>query len=137
MIRPTHDADLVNRVVNDPAVRPYLGGDGPLDMSEAVADPNNWFLMGDHGGFALIETSPHVREVHTFILKEGRGKAARSAAAEGIAFAKENGVKALWTRIPPKWPHIGAYAYGMGMRPTGETIDTLGEEYAVYRMEIG
>lgn len=107
---------------------------GDLDLSPLFR-PENLFPFGEHGGFALLWTGPHEREVHTFILPEGRGSWARHAAREGIAIAAEQGTKTLWTRIPPHGPHIKAYAVGMGMRPTGETIETFGEPHEIYAME--
>lgn len=134
----TKDADAVNAVVNDPAVRPYVGPVelGDIDFSALVASEQNMFPFGEHGGFALIWTAPHTREVHTFILPEGRGAWARQAASEGIAMAIERGTEVLWTRIPPDGPHVRAYAVGMGMRPTGEEIDTFGTPWPVYSMRV-
>lgn len=96
----------------------------------------NLFPMGEHGGFALIWTAPFTREVHTFVLKEGRGVWAREAAQAGIEIARQHGTCILWTRIPDDLPNVRAFAKGMGMKPTGETIETFGKAYAVYMMAI-
>jgi hypothetical protein len=70
----------LNRIVNDPAVYPWVCGEhtGPLDMTEAVADPNNVLLMGQHGGILFIQLQPGLYESHTQVLKEGRGEWALS-----------------------------------------------------------
>ncbi len=136
MIERTYDAAFINRVANDPQVRPALGGEGELDLSEVIARPEHWFLMGPHGGFVLSWSAPGVREVHTMILPEGRGKLARQAAAETIEYVREHGCRMLWTKIPPHLPHVAGFASAMGMQPTGETIETFGLPYAIYMMEI-
>lgn len=136
MIERTTDAAFVNAVVNDPSVRPSIGGEGYVDLTNAVARPEHWFLMGPHGGFALTWSAPGVREVHTFILPEGRGKLARQAAAETIEYARSRGTRMLWTKIPPALPHVAGFASAMGMASTGEIIETFGEPYAVMSMEL-
>ena len=132
------DAAWINRVVNDPEVRPYVGPVelGELDMSGLMGQAENLFLMGEHGGFALIWTAPKTLEVHTFILPSGRGEWARQAASEGMELARQSGAERLWTRIPPDLPHVKLYARGMGMKPTGEVIQTFDKPYRIYSMEI-
>ena len=138
MLTRTHDADAVNRLVNHPDVRPGVGHPdmGELDLSVAVAAPENWFLLGEHGGFALTWSSPRTYEVHTFMLRSGRGKWAADARTEGVQYAADRGAKTLWTRIPPQAPHVERFARQGGMQPTGEVIETLGTPYRIFSMEI-
>lgn len=137
MIERTTDIAKVNSVINHPAVRPFVGAPdaGVLDAAPIIDEPN-WWLMGDHGGFALTWTAPGVREVHTMILPEGRGEWAAQARQEGIDYARENGTHMLWTAIPPGAPHVEAFAKRGGMRDTGKTIDQFGKPYKVYSMEL-
>jgi hypothetical protein len=132
------DVDAVNRVVNHPDVRPYVGAPdgGPLDLAPLVERSEHWFLMDDHGGFLLAWSAPGVREVHTFIAPEGRGQWAASRRREMVAYAAANGAKMLWTRIPPKWKHVERFARQGGMRPTDDVIDTLGTPYRIFAMEL-
>lgn len=138
MLHRTHDAAAVNWLVNHPDVRPFVGPAemGELDLSAAVEAPENWFLLGEYGGFALTWSAPRVYEVHTFILKPGRGKWGNAIRAEGIRFAKDRGAKILWTRIPPRSPHVERFARQGGMQPSGEVIKTLGIPYRIFSMEI-
>lgn len=136
IVERSFDAEYVNAVVNAPEVRPFIGPGDYLDLSEAVARPENWFLMGEHGGFALIWSAPGVHEVHTFILREGRGRWARQAASDGVAFAASQGDRMLWTKIPDDQPNVALYARAMGMQDTGVSIETFGKPYAVYKMEL-
>jgi hypothetical protein len=119
-------------------VRPFVGDpdSGELDISPLVEDANHLFPFGEHGGFALCWTAPATREVHTFVLPEGRGEWARDAAQEGIALAAEHGTRTLWTQIEPHMRNVVAFAVGMGMRRTGETLNTLGHPHLVYSMQV-
>jgi hypothetical protein len=132
------DVDAINRVVNAPEVRPFIGaGDaGALDMAGAVAIPENHWLMGEHGGFAMSKSGPRDYEVHTFILKGGRGEWARQAARDAITIMSGIADR-LWTKILPEQGNVVAFATAMGMKPTGAVSETLGEPYGIYEMEIG
>ncbi len=125
-------------MINHPSIRPFVGfaDAGELDASPLIR-PENLFPFGDHGGFALLWTAPFTAEVHTFILPEGRGKWAREAADVGIAMARDNGFALLWTKIPPDAPRVLAFAIGMGMKPTGETIEDDGKLHAIFAMACG
>lgn len=131
------DAAFVNAVVNDPAVRPFVGpGTEPLDLSSLVASPLNLFFMGEYGGIGLFWTSPRVYEVHTFVLKAGRGDWARKCARSVTRHARAAGATSLWTRIAPELTNVIAYAQEMGMVPTGIELETFGTPHLVYEMEV-
>ena len=72
----SHHAHTLNRVVNDPAVFAWVHGDheGPLDLSEAVANPLNILLMGEHGGILFVCLQPGIYDCHTQVLPAGRGQ---------------------------------------------------------------
>lgn len=138
MLERCFNTELVNLAANHPDVRPFLGPAslGELDFEDAVAEDKNWFLMGEHGGFALAWSAPGVYEVHVFILPEGRGKWASKARQATIDFAKQNGAKMLWARIAPSAKFVSYFARRGGMQPTGEMIHTLGTAYDLYAMEV-
>lgn len=132
----SYDAAAINRVINAPEVRPFVGGEGVLDVSVEVDRPENMWLMGEHGGFAMTWSAPRVYEVHTFILAGGRGEWARQAARDAISIMSTVAHR-LWTKILPEQANVIAYATAMGMKPTGMTVETLGKPYGIYEMEIG
>ena len=138
MLDRCFNAKVVNLAANHPCVRPYLGPEslGELDFSDAVADENNWFLMGKYGGFALAWSAPGVYEVHVFVLPEGRGKWASEARRFTIDYALQNGATMLWARISPRAKFVSWFARRGGMQPTGEMIYTLGSAYDVFKMEL-
>ena len=138
MLERTQDVGRINEVVNHPTVRPAVGLPelGEVDMSPLVDAPEHWFLMGKHGGFMLGWSAPEVREIHTFILPEGRGKWAAQARDEMLAYAREHGTKLLWTKIEVNARHVAQFARRGGMQLTEEVIETLGVPYRIYRLEL-
>lgn len=123
------DSNLVNDLANDPAIRPFIGGDitQPLDLTAAVENPLNIVLMGDHGGFLMAWSAPGVFEVHTMIRPEGRGV----WAAEAAALARDSmfdiyGATQLWTRVEEGADNVLAYAERGGMKRWGTAPFDLG-----------
>lgn len=91
MIRRTMDSALLNRVINDPSVRPHVvADDGIVDVTTVVQNPDNYALVTEHGGFILIRHEPGVYEVHSQFLPEGRGKHAVAAMREGFRYMFAN-----------------------------------------------
>ena len=138
MLELSHDVARINKIVNDPAVRPAIGmvDLGDLDLAPLVEKPEHWFLMGDHGGFALTWSAPCVYEWHSFVLPEGRGKWAADARSEVIEYARRHGAKMLWSKIPPDAPHVDRFARQGGMKPTNNVVETFGVPYRVFSMEL-
>lgn len=138
MLTRSFDAERINAVVNHPAVRPHVGAPelGDLDLSDVIERPEHWFLMGDHGGFLLQWSAPHTREVHTFVLPEGRGKWAQEARAAMIRYASDHGTKMLWTKILDEDRHTIRFARQGGMQFTDDVLETFGKPYRIYWMEL-
>tara|TARA_R110000868_G_scaffold18051_2_gene78323 strand:- start:171 stop:605 length:435 start_codon:yes stop_codon:yes gene_type:complete len=138
MLERCFDVKRINEIGNHPDVRPYIGYAelGELDFSDAVGDEKNWFLIGEYGGYILAWSAPNVREVHVFVLPEGRGKWAAQARQFTIDYAIDNQVQMLWARISPRARSVAYYARRGGMQPTGEMIYTLGSAYNLYKMEL-
>ena len=138
MLERSFDTDFINRVINDPAVRPFIGlpDIGYVDAKPAVGQDENWFLMDEHGGFWLAWSAPKVREVHTFILPDGRGAWGANRRKQMLEYAKKNGVRTLWTKIPPGIKHVERFARQGGMKPTGDVLKTFGIDYRIFCMEL-
>lgn len=138
MLERSFDADRVNEIVNHPSVRPFIGhaDGGDLDLAPLVHRDEHWFLIGEHGGFMLGWSAPNTREWHTFILPEGRGAWAAKARAEAVEYARANGTRLLWSKIPPASPHVERFARQGGMKPTDIVLDTFDKLYKVYCMEL-
>lgn len=97
------DASVVNAVLNDPEVRPWIAdvAEGEIDISAQIAKPNVAFLMGDFGGVMLHNFMSGIYEVHTFVSPQGRGAWALGMirAAQHWLFTKTDAFEVL-TRIP-------------------------------------
>lgn len=65
IMRRTFGSEALNRIGNDPDVRPWLGGDGPLDFSSAVENIDNIALVSDSGGFVGFDQGAGRYEVHS------------------------------------------------------------------------
>lgn len=136
MLERSFDGAAINRLVNDPTIRPFVGGDisQPLDLSSAIIE-RNVFLLGEHGGFALIWTSPATFEVHTFILPSGRGRWALRATQVGIAIMKDwFGAKQLWTRVEENAAATRLFTRAAGMWPAGREIFDIGGGPKIYQI---
>lgn len=97
----TLDAAFLNHVVNDPDVRPWIGGEGVLDLGPTIANPENIVLVTEHGGWILIRHETGIYELHTAFLKEGRGAFYVAATREALryVFSTTDAVE-LVTRVP-------------------------------------
>lgn len=82
----TMSADLLNRVANDAAVRPHIGGEGPIDLAGSLENAANVALVSEHGGFIFIRDEATRYELHTLLLPEGRGAEVLPAAAEAFRY---------------------------------------------------
>lgn len=81
-VRRTMDATFLNTVANDPSVRPWLGGDGPLELSAQINNPLNLAGVSAEGGFVAQSLGDCRYEVHSLFLpvkKTGAVKAMRAA----------------------------------------------------------
>jgi hypothetical protein len=68
MLKRTFDPDFLNAVANDAAVRPWLLGDGVIDLGPLLADERNVALVNDAGGFVLTANGLGDYEVHTMFM---------------------------------------------------------------------
>lgn len=102
-IRRHTDATLLNQIANDDSVRPWICGqiEGKLDLTALVSDPNNYLLMGEHGGVFYHCLQPGLYEAHTQVLPEGRGRWTVAMVKKSLhwMFTKTDAVELL-TRVP-------------------------------------
>lgn len=102
-IQRSFDPEVLNAVVNDPAVYPWVHGgkEGPLDLTDIVKDPRNVLLAGEHGSMLFMPMAPGLWELHTQVLPSGRGAwtLGLGASAFGWMFTHTDAVEVL-TRVP-------------------------------------
>jgi hypothetical protein len=95
-------ADNINAVVNDPSVRPWVGGGTePLDLAAAVADIRNVLLMTEGGGVLFMFREPGIYEAHTQFIESARGASAVAAVQDALRwmFTVSDAVE-IQTRVP-------------------------------------
>jgi RimJ/RimL family protein N-acetyltransferase len=86
IVERTFDAEFFNRIRALPEVRPGIGGDLAPDVTDIIADPINYALRTEHGGFILISHGAGHYSVHSQFAAEGRGQHAIAAMRDGLDF---------------------------------------------------
>jgi hypothetical protein len=98
-------------VLNAPEVREYVAdmGDGYIDISSIVENPSTVLLAGEHGIFLLSKYYEGAYEVHSAVLRQGRGVWAKRAAEAVLhfMFTQTDCIEVI-TRVPQG--HIAAKA---------------------------
>ena len=96
------DAEFINFVANDPAVRPHLlGGTKAIDYSPLVKDHNNVVLQAEHGGMVFHKLMSGFFEVHSQRLPSGSPAWTLEMAHSALLymFTKTDCVE-IMTRVP-------------------------------------
>lgn len=71
-MKRTLDGAFLSLVANDPCVRPWLGGEGPIDLGPVAEDPANVVLESETGGFVLQKLDAGLYEAHSIFLPKSR-----------------------------------------------------------------
>lgn len=121
MIRRTFDASFLNVVVNHPEVRPWLAGEGPLDLTQAVLNPANYVLVTEGGGFVLMRHEPSRYEVHTQFLP-GYGACEAMIEAQEWMFTRSD-CEAIVSKVPRANKAAKGLAIKGGLRTIFERDD--------------
>lgn len=84
----TLNAEIFNSVANNPGIRPYLGGQDELDLTNIIENANNYCFLTDDktGAHILINKGQGTYEVHTLSLPNARGSHMRKLMQEARAF---------------------------------------------------
>jgi hypothetical protein len=120
MIRRVYDASEIDYLLNDPAIRPTIGGEGMLSVHEHIADTRNVFLVEGDSGAAFFWRGPGVFEGHSFFKARGRD-AIRIGARMLESMAGQASL--VWGATPEKLKHVRWFNRQIGFRSLG-FIDT-------------
>lgn len=116
MIRRTLDPTLFNEVCNHPEVRPWLGGQGAMDVSSIVTNPQNYALWAGAGGFILHAGPAASFEVHSQFTPEGRSHSFEAMrAGMDYMFTRTNCLQ-ITTFLPDNNSAAGGLAIKGGFR---------------------
>lgn len=126
MIR-SFDAGQLNDLLNNPAIRPTLGGEGALDGSALLADRRNVCLIADGGGAMFAWRGPGVFEIHVFLFARGRA-AIDLICAMLSRMAANYGARHIWALIPMASRNVRWCARQCGMKSLGPLTSPDGEQ---------
>lgn len=116
MIARCFDAEAVNDLINDPAIRPTVGGDGVLDAATLLADRRNVCFMAEGGGAMFRWTGPGVFEGHSFFRVKGREAISLGRA---IISHMEGRADLIWGLTPEHLKHVRWFNRKIGFKSLG------------------
>jgi hypothetical protein len=115
-VRRTLDAAGFNKIANHPEVRPWIGGEGEIDLTDTIADLRNHALQIDGGGFLLLARDQGVYEVHSLFLPEARRRSL-AAMRSGMEYMfVETDAFRLVTQVPDSHRAAAALALRGGFK---------------------
>lgn len=115
MIERTFDAAFLNSVANHEAVRPYLEGGGPLDLSGIARSADNFLLQTERGGFVLVRHEPGRFEVHSLFLPDsGTAPIRAMIAAQEWMFTRTE-CEAITSKVPDSNARARGFAIAGGL----------------------
>jgi hypothetical protein len=137
LIERARDAVFINRLANDPAVRPYmLAPPGPIDFSSALSGERVYGIQGEHGAMLFHNVVPQVFEIHTMILPDGRGPWALEFARAAVdwLFCRTAATE-VYTRVPEGNVAAMALTRACGAKPeqkVTQNINGMGVPLEIY-----
>jgi hypothetical protein len=107
MIRKENNPEYVNRIANDPAVRPFLDfrtdKTEPLDFTPALDRPGItgvvWLSDGEEALAAFEITAPRIYQVHFLFGAACRGRKAINAALAMAEWMFGHGADIIWGAV--------------------------------------
>lgn len=112
------DAPLINELLNDPLIRPTIGGNGELDITTLLSDGRNVCLFDERGGAFFRWSGPGIYEGHSFFRVRGR-----EAIRLGKQILSQLTCEKVWGATPLELKHVRLFNRLIGFASLGE-IDT-------------
>jgi hypothetical protein len=109
------DIPAVAELLNDPLIRPTIGGEGELDPSELIEEPLNRIYFDDRGGGVFIWRGPGIYEGHSFF--RVRGRDAIRAGNEALSLIAD--ARMVWGLTPESNRAARWFNRQLGFRSTG------------------
>lgn len=119
-LKGSKDAVLLNRVLNDPSVFPYVSlGLASLDVTPLLEKESTVFLATDHGGFLFVCCGEGLYEVHTQFLPEGRAGVLDLAKEAVLHMFTQTPAIAITTFVSDDNEKARRLALAVGFKPLG------------------
>jgi hypothetical protein len=120
----TRDAKFIDAVMNHPDVYPWITDDGcpdAMSIHDYVSNDKIYFISpNEYTVFALFPVNSVTWEIHTCILKPGRGKTAIESAQKMIEYMfTQTPCKKLISWVPEPYKHVLKYALMNGLKIEG------------------
>ena len=97
-----------------------------IDVSAAMEDHRNIFLMGDHGGAMFHWSAPHTYDAHDYFLPEGRGQWALRASREMLSAMFDIwGARMIWAQTPVELKACRIFNRWLGFKSEGLSMSRL------------
>ncbi|MGX7895468.1 hypothetical protein [Tsuneonella sp. HG222] len=116
MIKRCFDADRIDELLNDPAIRPTIGGAGRLNSDALLDDRRNVCLISEGGGAIFAWRGPGVYEGHSFFRARGT-----EAITLGKAMLAQMATQAslIWGLTPLELRHVRWFNRKLGFTSLG------------------
>ena len=117
-MKRSFDPAPFNAIANDTATRPWLGGSGPLDLSQVVRDVRNFCFLteGEHGAYVYAKLADGLYAAHTLASPPARGRPMLTLMRETLRFlfVATDAVEVVTTVPDPntaasKWAEIAGF----------------------------
>jgi hypothetical protein len=115
------DTVEIKELLNDPLIRPTIGGEGELDPTALLSDERNIWLFDERGGAVFAWRGPGIYEGHSFF--RVRGREALKAGRECLGMIE---ARMIWGATPlennaARWfnRQLGFTSLGMIDTPDG------------------
>lgn len=120
MIWRQFNAGPLNRIANDPGVRPMMGGHGDMDFTAFLADRRNIALQADDGCAFFDWSGPGIYQMHTMWLAAARGKKAKDLIEKmATEMFDLHGARLIWAQTPAGHKPVRLLARLCGFKSQG------------------
>lgn len=112
------DVAEIADLLNDPAIRPTVGGEGYLDPTSTLTDTRNFCLFSHEGGAMFAWRGPGVYEGHSFC--RVRGRQALDLIGKTLEMMWDNGARMIWGLTPLDNKAARWFSRQLGFKSLGE-----------------
>lgn len=125
----THDVKFIDLIMKHPDVYPWITDDGSDDdftVERIVGDDRFYFISpNEYTVFANFPINTVTWEIHTCILKPGRGKTAIDSAQKMLAYMfGQTPCQKLISWVPKPYKHVLRFALTNGLKIEGLLKDS-------------
>lgn len=114
MITQTYNMDIVNSILSDPDIWPYIAPKGIEPFQIDYIPGVEYLLVNDGDGIIALHHYRDGIKIHPSILPHKRGKIAYDAVEEACQKVFDNGWHNIYAEIDRKLTHVVRFAKHLG-----------------------